>query len=120
MLFRIWFLVLCKIWVVAFAAFVVTSFLLHEGWAKFVYVVCSWAILLIGVAGAILGVVMLFIRKMHCPMCGKLGDFVVRTGRQPGVECPRCGLVFAKDLIFSFRLCRESVADRSASPDVDT
>jgi hypothetical protein len=70
-----------------------------------------WIVFPLGVGSAILAVWLLMFPRLRCPVCGTVGRFVTLGKRQPGVECPRCGVIFAEDILFSFQLCQEDVTD---------
>lgn len=42
--------------------------------------------------------------KIRCPFCNSIGELVICGPRQPGVRCPNCGLVYARDVLVSFRI----------------
>jgi hypothetical protein len=107
MLFRIWFLYLCKLFalgiVLALAGLAIGR---REGFGFFVQTVGCILVVSLGIAGAFIGVFMLFKKRMACPLCCRQGEFVL-YGKRPGVECAHCGLVYCKSPLLSFRLSVE-------------
>jgi hypothetical protein len=60
----------------------------------------------LGIAGGCTGLVMIFKKRLACPLCRRQGAFVV-AGKSPGVQCPQCGLVYCQNPLLSFRLSVE-------------
>jgi len=104
MFFRLWFLYLGKLVVLGMVLAVVG--LAGGGTWAFGHLLqtAGCAILIpLGIAGAFTAVIMLFRKRLACPLCGRRGAFVL-TGKSPGVECDHCGLVYCKNPLLSFRL----------------
>lgn len=104
MLFRLWFLLLSKMAILGMALIAVgfeTTFL----WSPLVLKAGLWIFGPLAVAGAFLAVSLVLSRgRMTCPMCNRIGKLVTCGARQPGVKCPECGLVIAKDMLLSWQL----------------
>lgn len=106
MFFRIWFLYLSKLALLLGAVLVVT--LSTPRFARWpLERIAVWALLALGIVGAAIAVALLIRPRIRCPACGRVGEFVLCGQRQPGVDCPNCGTVYAKNLITSFQLCVE-------------
>jgi len=76
-----------------------------------IFGVLLWALIPLALGGAILAVWLLMFPNLRCPVCGTVGRFVTRGKRHPGVDCPRCGGIFAENMLFSFQLCQDASPD---------
>lgn len=67
---------------------------------------------LLGCTGAVLGVWVFVIRKRRigCPNCGAIGEFVLIDRNTVGVDCETCGLVYA-NILTDFRVTIEEHED---------
>jgi hypothetical protein len=105
MFFRIWFLYLCKLFVLGMV--LAAAGILAGGTAGRALKTIGGAIVVpLGIAGACTGLIMLFKKRLACPLCGRQADFVL-AGKSPGVECACCGFVYCKRPLLSFRLSVE-------------
>ena len=117
MFFRIWFLYLCKVALLAFVVAFAAAIFPRVPWLAFAEHIAVWILGVSGVIGALLTVPLLFFaKKIACPICIHPSEIVICGKNQPGVECPRCGLVYARNLIWSFRLCREPIEPDASGP----
>jgi hypothetical protein len=58
----------------------------------------------LGAVGAAMGgVVLNWLPRLACPLCGRAGE-VVLVGQVPGIDCPACGLVYCKRPLLNFGL----------------
>jgi hypothetical protein len=110
MFFRIWFLYLCKVFVLGMVLAAVGMAAGGSGELGRLLKTVGCAIVVpLGIAGAFTAVVVLFRKRLACPLCGRQGDFVL-YGKSPGIECAHCGLVYCKRPLLSFRLSVEPPA----------
>lgn len=117
MFFRIWFLYLSKLAIVLFAALACARIFPQLPMAETVGRICLWLLVPLCVAGGILGLWFAIIsNRIRCPLCGEAGQLVLCGRNQPGVRCRRCGLVYAKHVLFSLQLCREPLDEPAAIP----
>lgn len=106
MFFRIWFLYLMKLAAIAWVVFFVAFTFGRWPWLQVVGRVALWIIGILSVSGALLAVpILIWPRRLRCPLCASIGELVLCGKYQPGVECPQCGVVYAKHVVWSFQLC---------------
>ena len=98
MFFRIWFLYLSKVFILGIVL-VGVGIAFPGPWQT----IGTWLVIMLGIAGALLAVVMLIKRRLACPICGGASEFVMH-GKKPAVECDRCGMVYCKSPSLSFKL----------------
>lgn len=103
MFFRIWFLYLSKLALLLGAVLLVTLSTPRFAGGP-VERIAFWALLTLGISITAIAVALLIRPRIHCPACGQAGEFVLCGQQQPGVDCPTCGTVYAKNLITSFQL----------------
>jgi hypothetical protein len=110
-MFVLWNIYLSKLVMAALAVLVVSEVLFHSGWLfdQPPY------LLLFGMFGGLMFVWWTFV-KIRCPKCGTPGWMTWISKRQPGVDCPRCGIVYAKDLMWSFQILVEPHDEESSVP----
>jgi hypothetical protein len=104
MFFRIWFIGVSK---VAFLALLILTigFVTHFPWSHAALRIGIWTLAPIAAFNALMVLSWPFTgARMRCPICGSVGKFVNCGRRQPGVECPKCGVVCAADILLSCRL----------------
>ena len=112
MMFRIWFLYVCKLVLALVAAQLLLNFVPPQPWVLTAAIALTWILGTCAAIGALLAVPVLFLRcRLRCPLCGEPGELVVRTRLQPGVLCSRCGLVYAQNYLTSFKLGIDPDAD---------
>ena len=115
MLFRIWFLYVCKVGLIGFAllflSFAAPDFLPFAATARLV----GFAMLIpVCVAGAVLGIMLLLNpRLFRCPVCDDNATFFIRQ-RKPSLQCEKCGVVSCKSVELSFKLETEPMLDENA------
>lgn len=105
MLFRIWFLYLCKLALLGLLLTAV-SFILNGQVGSVLQTVGLAIAVPLGIAGAMVCGYMLVKRRIACPLCAKQSVFVM-FGNHPSIECEQCGTVYCKNIWFSFQLCTE-------------
>jgi hypothetical protein len=107
MFFRVWFVYLCKLFV-AGMALATLGLGVGESWGlgRLLRNVGCAIVVSLGVWGACTGFIMIFKKRLACPLCRRQGVFGV-WGKSPGVECPQCGLVYCKSPLLSFHLSVE-------------
>jgi hypothetical protein len=103
MFFRIWFLYLCKLFVLGMVLAVVGVAGRAWEFGPVLQTVGCAIFVPLGIAGAFAALIMLFRKRLACPLCRRQGDFVL-YGKSPAVECDHCGLVYCKSPLLSFRL----------------
>ena len=107
MLFRIWFLYVCKLGLIGFALILVGSIANAIPHAAIIRGIGLGLIVPISVFGAALGgMLAINPRLFRCPSCGERSQFLVHQ-RKPSVECTKCGLISCKRFEFSFQLEHE-------------
>ena len=115
MLFRIWFLYVCKVGLIGFAllllSFAAPDFLPFAATARLV----GFAILIpVCLAGAVLGIMLLLNPRLFCcPVCDDNATFFIRQ-RKPSLQCEKCGVVSCKSVELSFKLETEPMLDENA------
>ena len=114
MLFRIWFLYVCKLGLAGFALLVVGF--IAPGISPFPETLRNVGlgiVIPICLTGFILGLTLLFKPDvLACPICAGKSTFLVLQ-RKPSVECDRCGLVSCRSVGFSLMLDVERDEDTS-------
>lgn len=69
------------------------------------------AVVALGGAGALLGLVFLFVGvRFRCPFCGKVGHGAVEGNGRPWMECAGCGTIHCQGLL-GLRIVREPPSD---------
>ena len=116
MLFRIWFLYVCKVGLIGFTllflSFAAPDFLPFAATARLV----GFAILIpVCLAGAVLGIMLLLNpRLFRCPVCDDNATFFIRQ-RKPSLQCEKCGVVSCKSVELSFKLETEPMLDENSA-----
>ena len=109
MFFRVWFLFVCKLGYFALLAWIATFVFQHQSWAEYIHVYSAMIFIPLCIIGAVVGIWMGFNSfRMNCPLCGKKSQFLFTASRQPGVHCKDCGVVSARNWLWSFKIVRES------------
>ena len=114
MLFRIYFLYVCKIGLIGIFL-TVLGFMLNTRRVEFagmVQLIGMVITLPICVAGGVIALLLLVKPKLFtCPLCFQPAEFTTirsralfRSKKKPAVHCEECGLVYCKNLAFSFDL----------------
>jgi len=107
MFFRIWCLYLCKLFGLGMVLAVVGLAAGGTwGFGRCLQTVGCAIVVPLGIAGAFTALIIHFRKRLACPLCRSQGAFVL-IGKHPGVECVRCGLVYCKNSLLSFRLSVE-------------
>jgi hypothetical protein len=125
MFFRLWFLYLVKLGFLGFAIVFLGFLIPPEPWGDAVFRSGLFLIIPIGVIGAAIGIWLCISNRIRCPLCGKLGRFVTIGRSHPAVDCLNCGVVYPRNLLFSFQLQCDSVdgqdydCAKSDEPDVE-
>ena len=95
-------------------AFVTLNFL-HQDWTvartigKYAFV----AMVAMGIAGALLGLVFLFVGvRLRCPLCGKWGQEAAELNGRPWMECTNCGVIRCQGFL-GLGFVRESESDKA-------
>src|SRR5258708_31354045 len=105
MLFRAWFLFTCKVALLAFVMLIACQVFPQQRWAQLCERLSLRTTIALCTTGAGIAVWLILVSaKMRCPICGQLGEFCTVERNRPAINCGRCGLVFAKNIAFSFQL----------------
>lgn len=105
MLFRIWFLYLCKLALLGLLLTAASFFL--DGAVGSALQTTGLAIVVpLGIAGALGGGYMLVKKQTACPLCAEQGVLLM-YGNHPSIECEQCGMVYCQNIWFSFKLHTE-------------